>query len=175
MKIGVIGHTQQVDAVKDLPARARLALAEVDLVLHVGNVGSLTFLRSLQDSFGLTFAVYGSQDLDDVKRYLEADTVVEFANRRIGLIFEGGGDQSLRLPSLKRQTIKPETLSEHLLGKFESVDCIVFGSPVGGFNHLHHGTLIFNPGPMFDEQGESGSMGILEITERVMTGRIILV
>lgn len=174
MKIGVIGHTQNLETMDDLPARAKLALAEVDLVLHTGNVGSLAFLRSLQDKFGLTFAVYGHQDSDEVKRYLEPDTVVEFANRRIGMIFAASGsDQTRKLPSLKRQTLTPESLSAGLLAKFKKIDCVVFGNPIRPFNYVYRGTLVFNPGPLIDDRGRKRSMGILEITERAMTGRIV--
>ena len=160
----------------DLPARARLALAEIDLVLHVGNIGSLIFLKSLQDAFALTFAVYGRQDAEEVRRYLEEDKVVEFANRRIGMTFSSRGlEKNVKLPSLKRQSLKPNSLSERLLGKFDRVDCVVFGSPGNAFNHLYQGILVFNPGKIISEDGSKGSMGILEITERSMTGRILSV
>ena len=171
MKIGVISHTQQLETIDDLPARARLALADVDLVLHVGNVGSLSFLRSLQDAYGLTFAIYGSADSDEVKRFLEVDKVVEFANRRIGMVFGvTTGESNLKFPSLKRQTITPDRLSAQLLTHFEKIDCLVFGAPAGPFNYIYQGTLIFNPGPL-----KNGSIGILEITERAMTGRVVAV
>ncbi len=174
MKIGVIGYTHNIKTLNDLPPRARLALTDVDLVLHVGRVGNLTFLRDLQDTFGLTFAIYSDQDPDEVKRYLEADKVVEFANRRIGMTFSvSGTEQNLKLLSLKRQAITPDSLAQQLLAKFENVDCVVFGSPLGSFNHLYKGILVFNPGPIIHEKGDLGSMGILEITERAMTGRIV--
>jgi predicted phosphodiesterase len=174
MRIGVIGHTQQLKTVEDLPPRAQLALAEMDLVLHVGNVGSLTFLRAIQDKFGLTFAVCSSQDSDEVKRYLEAEKVVEFANRRIGMIFETTGlEQVLTLAVLKKPHLTPASLSEQLISEFEDVDCVVFGYPPKPFNYVHNGILVFNPGPLINVDDTAGTMGILEITERVITGRVV--
>jgi putative phosphoesterase len=173
VKIGVIGHTHQLTSVDDLPARAKLALTEVDLVLHVGNVGSLSFLRSLQDAFALTFAVYGQLDNDDVRRYLEADKIVEFANRRIAMLFDPNTVDSSKLRGLKRQTAKPEAVAEQLLTRFDNVDCVLFGCPGKSFSQIYQGILILNPGQITVDNGGNGSMGVLEITERAITGRVL--
>ena len=175
MKIGVISHTRTLATEQDLPAQARLALADVDLVLHTGNVGELTFLKSLQDRFGLTFAVYGQQDSDEAKRFLEADKVVEFANRRIGMVFATPDlDTTRRLPGFKRQSPTNEALAEALSAYFANIDCVLFGHPTKPLNYIHQGILIFNPGPIITPHGTPGSMGILQITDRAMTGRIVL-
>lgn len=173
MKIAVIGHTTHLNRIDDLSPRGQLALAESDLILHVGGIGSLALLKSIQDRFGLLFAVYSQQDPDEIKRYLDADKVIEFANCRIGMIFEADSStQGFSLRSLKRQ-LTPETLSEQLLTIFTDVDCVVFGSPTGTMNHLHHGKLIFNPGKATNNDGSIGTIGILDMTDRSITGRII--
>ena len=176
MKIGVISHTLQVASLNDLPPRAQLGLTDVDLVLHVGNVGRLSFLRELQDRFGLVFAIYGDQDSVDVNRFLDETKVVKFANRKIGMTF---GTQAMeatsRLLRFKRQAPEPtpDVLSEQLLTHFDRLDCLVFGNPQKPFNYLHAGTLIFNPGSLTPQNTQSGTMGILDITDRAITGRII--
>ncbi|RME47256.1 MAG: metallophosphoesterase, partial [Caldilineae bacterium] len=159
MKICVIGHTHHLKTITDFPPRALLALAEADLVLHVGNVGRLTLLRDLENRFGLTFAVYGNQDSEEVRHYLEDEKVVEFANRRIGMTFEGGGR-----PVIKLGTPRPENVAGHLLGRFSDVDCILFGNPPTPFNQVIRGVLVFNPGPVADETGQGGTIGMLDVT-----------
>ncbi|MFQ5575709.1 MAG: metallophosphoesterase family protein [Anaerolineae bacterium] len=175
MKISVIGHTHTLKTLNDLPPRAQLALAEADLILHVGSVGSLTFLRAIQDKFGLTFAVYGRQDPGETRRYLEAQKVVEFANRRIGIVHSGNPSEKnlAPLPGLKRSTPTPAGLAAQLLSQFDAVDCVVFGHPPQPFNYLHRGVLVFNPGPLVTTPGQQGAMGVLDITDRVITGRVV--
>ena len=168
MKICVIGHTHQLKTINDFPPRALLALAEADLVLHAGNVGRLPLLRDIQNQFGLTFAVYGNQDSEEVRHYLEDEKVVEFANRRIGITFEGGGR-----PVIKLGAPRPETIARQLLGRFPDVDCIVFGNPPTPFNQVIRGVLVFNPGPVAGETGQRGSIGLLDVTDRSLTGRIV--
>ncbi|MEM7032842.1 MAG: metallophosphoesterase family protein [Chloroflexota bacterium] len=176
MKIGVIGHTLQVASLQDLPPRARLGLADVDLVLHVGNIGNLSFLRDLQDSFGLVFAVHGDQDSKDVNRYLDSSKVVRFANRKIGITFGHHiPENTTRILPFKRTggDAHPNSLSEQLLSQFETVDCIVFGNPENSLNHVHQGTLIFNPGQLVSSSGQPGTMGLLDVTDKAIMGRII--
>lgn len=173
MKIAIIGHTHQLQTIEQLPARGQLALAEADLILHVGNVGSLALLRAMQDKFGLLFAVYSKQDSDDLKRYFDDEKVVEFANRRIGMVFEAAiATRGFTLPGLKR-AVTPDILCEQLLAKFPGVDCVVFGWPAKPFSYVYRGQLVFNPGPLVQADGASGTMGILDVTERSLAGRII--
>lgn len=173
MKIAIIGHTHQLQSIEQLPARGQLALAEADLILHVGNVGSLALLRAIQDKFGLLFAVYSKQDSDDLKRYFDDEKVVEFANRRIGMVSEAAiARQGFSFPGLKR-TVTPDILCEQLLAKFPGVDCVVFGSPAKPFSYVYRGKLFFNPGAMTGLDGFPGTMGVLDVTDRSLTGRII--
>jgi len=146
-----------------------LALAEADLVLHVGNVGRLPLLRDIQNQFGLTFAVYGSQDSEEVRHYLEDEKVVEFANRRIGITFDGGAGRSV----IKLGAPRPAAIAGQVLGRFSNVDCIVFGHPPTPFSEVIRGVLVFNPGPVVDEGGQKGSIGFLDVTDRSLTGRIV--
>jgi len=174
MKIAVIGHTNSLTTIEELPPRAKLALAEADLILHVGSVGSLTLLKSLHDTFGLMFAVYGKHDPDEVKRYLEARKVVEFANRRLAMVSDAGGTgKGLGLSALKRSALTPSALSEQLLGLFSEVDCVVFGETAEPFNYVHHGIIVLNPGQIVDDSGQGGTMGILDVSHQAITSRLI--
>lgn len=173
MKIAIIGHTHPLQTVDQLPARGQLALAEADLILHVGNVGNLALLRAIQDKFGLLFAICSKQDSSDLRRYLDEEKVVEFANRRIGMVFEAGVTaQGFSLPGLKR-SITPDILSKQLLAKFPGVDCVVFGWPAKPFSYIYQGKLVFNPGALVYADGTPGTMGILDVTDRSLAGRII--
>jgi predicted phosphodiesterase len=173
MKISVIGHTHRLRTVDDLPPRAKLALTESDLLLHVGNVGNFHVFRALEALSGLIFGVCGPQDPGDVKRFLQEKTVVKFAGRRIGLIFNGESTELSLKNVLKRSPPSPDALANRLITEFGDIDCVLFGSPNKPFNYLHRGLLVFNPGPLLREDGSPGSMGLLEITDRVISGRIV--
>jgi len=61
-------------------------------------------------------------------------------------------------------------------GEFEDVDCIVYGHSHYPANHIRQGVLFFNPGTAFDRRHNvSKTVGILEVGEEAITGRIVAV
>lgn len=173
MRISVIAHTRDLARFEDLPPRAQLAMVESDLILHVGNVGKLSFLNALQDHATLTFAVFGKDDSPAVQRYLEQQKVVEFANRRIGMTFALDNTEAGLRAMFRRGNISPLQVAEQALSLFNQVDCVLFGEPAEPFSYIYHGQLVFNPGPLYDSTGRAQSMGMLEISDRAITGRIV--
>ncbi len=86
MKIGVIGDTHIPALSPLLPARVKEAFAGLDILLHAGDICELYVLRELQETYTLTFAVFGEGDSKEVKRYLDERRVVRFGERRVGMI-----------------------------------------------------------------------------------------
>jgi uncharacterized protein len=174
MKIGVIADTHVPRSQRQLPAALTRAFAGVDIILHAGDVCTLDVLRSLQNQFALTMAVHGERDDDDVQHYLESQQVVEFASRRVGLIH---GHQMTATSWWQRLWMGADRLEAAvhagLVGAFEGVDCIVYGHTHQPHVEMHGGVLYFNPGPAAPVDGRRPSVGLLDIGEESLTGRII--
>ena len=175
MKIGVIADTHVPRHQGCLPTKVQRAFAGVDIILHVGDVCTLDVLRQLQNSFTITLAVSGERDDQAVRQYLETRRVVEFANRRIGLI-HGHATQPApwwrRL--LDRGTSRAEeTVRQQVLGAFEGVHCVVYGHTHRPYVKMHGSVLLFNPGPAAPIDGQRPSVGLLDMGGRTIIGRII--
>jgi uncharacterized protein len=64
-------------------------------------------------------------------------------------------------------------LYDYVLGEFSGVDVIVFGHSHEPYIKMHDGVLLFNPGSIVVRNGQPGTMGLLEISDRAIKGRIL--
>jgi len=176
MRIGVIGDTHIPQAMPTLPtARLKEVFKGVDMILHVGDVCNLATLQELQNNFAITHAVAGERDLPEARKYLEQRKVVKFGKRKIGMIHgHRPGDAGLmaRLRRLFKRD-DPEALYQYVLSQFEDVDAIVFGHTHTPYVKSHGGVLLMNPGSAGPVAGAMPSIGLLDVTERAITGRIL--
>lgn len=176
MRIGVISDTHIPDLMDRLPDSMHEVFKELDIILHLGDICLLETLRELQNQFAITFAVHGESDSPEVKQYIpEQKRVVEFGNRRIGMIHGDREEQKGFLKGLKQFLgSKEDDYYAYLLSQFEreGVDCIVFGHTHKPFVKVYKGILLFNPGVAASTSGNRPSVGILEVSERAITGKI---
>ena len=87
--------------------------------------------------------------------------VLQIGRFRIGLIHGWGS---------------PLDLEDRIRREFENVDCIVYGHSHYPANHIREGILFFNPGTACDRRhAGSNTVGILEVGEDAITGRIIAI
>jgi len=181
MKIGVIGDTHIPLLSPVLPARIGEVFRGLDIILHVGDICELYVLEEFQETHTLTFAVHGEDDSEKVQRYLDDRRVVRFGERGVAMIhghqFEE--EQQRARGSLRRffgtQPIYG-SLPEFLIAQFaaeEDVHAVVFGHTHEPYVHMHGGLLLFNPGSALPGPGRRPSVGILEIEERSITGKIV--
>jgi hypothetical protein len=180
MKIGVIADTHIPARQAALPEALKRAFAGVDIILHAGDICSLDVLRELQNQFTITMAVCGEGDDADVRRLLESQKVVELAKRRIGMVHGGPAEPTnwwRRLLGLAaplgdddvRQTVMRAFAGEH--GR--APECIVYGHTHRAYVGRLDGVLLFNPGAAAPFPAGRSSVGILEIAEGAVDGRII--
>lgn len=175
MKIGVIADTHIPDAAPELPFKIRQVFRNMDIILHAGDICDLPTLEELE-AITITMAVSGNRDSDQVRQYVEPSRVVEFANRRIGMIH---GDRSpiVELVALLQSKLsrrpRYQSLYESLPAKFPDVDCIVFGHTHQPYAKMHNGVLLFNPGTTIASRAGRASVGILNVTQKSITGRIV--
>lgn len=154
MKIGVISDTHLAGYSEALKQAIDLHFADVDLVLHAGDITSLSVL----DMFGdrEVKAVRGNMD------YLETGLPqkLEFTLRgiRFGLMHGWGNPYGLR---------------ERLRKEFGEIDCLVYGHTHQAFNETQNGVLYFNPGAASEGffRGKK-TVGILKINGGI-SGQII--
>jgi putative phosphoesterase len=177
MKIGVIGDTHCPTLSPLPPARIAQAFKGLDIILHVGDISELYVLESFQETYTLTFGVYGEDDTPEVRQYLEEKRVVRFGERRVGMIhghqFEA---QSRGRSGLWRIFHPPEpgSMVDFLLEQFaeDEVHAIIFGHTHQPYVKMHEGVLLFNPGAALPGRDRRPTVGVLDVGERSITGKI---
>ncbi|MGQ9626131.1 MAG: YfcE family phosphodiesterase [Anaerolineae bacterium] len=179
MKVGVISDTHIPDITPRLPEKINEIFRDVDIILHTGDITTLDTLHELENLFTITIAVAGESDSEQAKKYLEVaePKVVEFSNRRIGMIHGHRAGQESFFRRLAR-LFRPPSLEDtykYVLCQFEGkkVDCIVFGHTHVPYMKVRNGILLFNPGAVAPSPGTRPSVGILDVGERAISGKII--
>ncbi len=179
MKIGVVADTHIPDLSPVLPVRIAELFKGLDIILHVGDICELSVLREFQETYTLTFAVSGESDHEEVRPYLEEQRVVRFGGRRVGMIHGHQFEQQKgALGSLRRLLgwkPDPDALPAFLLERFaaDDVHAVVFGHTHQPYVRMHGGVLLFNPGSALPGPDRHPSVGILDVGERSITGRIV--
>ncbi len=159
MRIAVVSDTH-LSGPEDLPQGLLRTFAEVDLILHAGDLVQLSVLEELQKVGPKVVAVCGNMDPISVKRTLPDRQIIQAEQFRIGLT-HGRGTPANLMETVKR------------IFKDEQVDCIVYGHSHCPQNEVCEGILYFNPGSLTDKvYAPYNSYGILEIDKK-LTGKII--
>jgi putative phosphoesterase len=177
VKIGVIADTHIPDLMPSLPPGIEEVFRGLDIILHAGDVCRLDILQQLEDGFTITIAVAGERDTSETKRYVEEKKVVRFGNRSIGMIhgdhFKEQAGMWARIKRMLRGESSHESLYRYVLDQFEGVDCIVFGHSHRPYIKVRNGVLLFNPGAVAPTPGMKPSVGILDVGQSTITGRIV--
>ena len=159
MKIGVISDTHLRGPDERLLAIIRKHFNDAELILHAGDLVDLKVLDAFGDKD--VIAVCGNMDTIRAEDEIPPKRVLQIGRFRIGLIHGWGS---------------PLDLEDRIRREFENVDCIVYGHSHCPANHIRDGILFFNPGTPFDRRyGDSRTVGILEVGEDAITGRIIAI
>ena len=180
MKIGIIADTHIPQLSPVLPARIADAFRGLDIILHVGDICELAVLQEFQETYTLTFAVQGDEDSEAVRAYLDEKRVVRFGERRVAMIHGHQGTRERVRSGLRRllgggPAPAAPSLPEVLLDQFaaEEVHAIVFGHTHRPYVRMHGGVLLFNPGAALPGPARQPTVGILDVGERSITGKIV--
>jgi len=175
MRIGVLADTHVPNGSPALPPRALEIFRGVDIILHAGDICTLSVLQQLEP-IAQTFAVAGEQDSPELRKFLQEKQRLEFAKRAIGLVH---GHRAWERDWLTRATLhlsatrRAQMLYAAVLREFADVDAIVFGHSHAPYIKMHGSVLLFNPGSAMPDAGRPGTVGMLEIGTHAMKGRII--
>lgn len=129
MKIGVISDTHLSQPTNKLIRIARDAFSDVPLVLHAGDLTSMSVLDVFSDK--QVISVCGNKDRKPTADFLPEKQVLHINGYRIGLVHGWGSSKGIE---------------DRVMACFDDVHCIVFGHTHRPKNCIYSGILLFNPG-----------------------------
>ena len=144
MRIGVLSDTH-ARTLSEIPERIRVALAEVDMIIHAGDFTERAVLEGLK-GLGEVKAVHGNMDSGDLKKMLPEKELFEINGKKFGLAHGSGG---------------PWGIAGRIREMFGDLDVIIFGHSHEPCNQYIEGSLLFNPGRTRD------SFGLLTINDGI--------
>ena len=157
MKVGVISDTHVPTIVPALPPVIYDIFRGVDLILHAGDIVSLSVLDDLR-AIAPVEAVAGNVDDGEVLARLPFKKVIQLGNYRAGLI---------------HGKFKIDVQKEMIRKEFDHVDLIVYGHSHTPFWGMINGVYFLNPGSPTDKRhAPYNSVAILEVGD-ALTAEII--
>ena len=151
IKVGVLSDTHLRTVTVELKEIYKRQLADIDLLLHAGDVVSTEILEFLSKK--KFHGVHGNMDPLEVRAALPRKRIIEIGPFRVGLIHGWGAASGLE---------------ERIVSEFQGVDVIIYGHSHRPVNHLKGGVLFFNPGTAtgFSSEGRH-TMGFLEVDDMI--------
>ncbi|MFZ0091435.1 MAG: metallophosphoesterase family protein [Solirubrobacteraceae bacterium] len=144
--IAIISDTHLPRGSRRLPAGCVHRLATADLIVHAGDLSTLSLLDELR-SLGPVVAVHGNVDDAAVRAALPATATVTAGGRRIAVVHDAG-------PAARRR--------DRMRRRFPDADAVIFGhSHIPLHERAADGFQIFNPGSPTDRRRQPRyTMGI---------------
>ena len=151
MEIAIISDTHLPRGARRLPAACVERLRGADLILHAGDLSTLTVLRELE-GYGPVAAVHGNVDDAEVRAALPVLASIEAAGVTIAVVHDAGPAKG-RLARLRR--------------RFPDADAVVFGhSHIPLHERAADGFQIFNPGsPTERRRSPAHTMGMASVQD----------
>ena len=163
MRIGVLSDTHIPTRAKYLPAALFDIFAGVELILHAGDLVTMSVVKELE-TIAPVEAVAGNMDpLELVERFGRKKTLT-LAGFRIGLVHGDLGIDRSKTPELALQAFADD-----------HVDAAVFGHIHRPFLQWKNGVLLFNTGSPTDSRREPRtSCGLLTLGKTIEARHIYL-
>lgn len=149
--IGVLSDTHLIEPDKRFREKAEICFADADMILHAGDLTSLTVLDVFAGK--TVHAVHGNMCGPKTRTTLPASRIIEVGNFRIGLIHGAGYRHNIE---------------DKLFDIFAPIDCIVYGHTHNPVCHRYGPTLMVNPGSFT----ATGTYAIIKVDEHSMEGKI---
>jgi putative phosphoesterase len=151
MRVAVLSDTHAPRFWKQCPPAVAEQLREADLILHAGDVCTVSVLDELA-GFAPVRAVLGNNDGPDVARWgAEPTAEFELDGLLVAMVHDSGAAQG-RPARLRRM--------------FPDAALVVFGHSHIPWDHSEQGQRSFNPGSPTDRRRQPrGTMGLLEVAD----------
>ncbi len=158
--IGVISDTH-IPQFKKLPEAVFTHFAEVELIIHAGDLSCLMVIDELE-TLAPVVAVQGNIEYEEVVGKLPIKREVDVGHCRIGIVhILGNSHNRVKMAQLE----------------FPKARVVVYGHSHIPYNQEHKGQLLFNPGSATDRRSQPRcSIGMFHIDDEAQSvrGEIIL-
>jgi putative phosphoesterase len=135
--VAIIADTHLPRGARKIPASCVERLRAADLIVHAGDLTSITVLEELR-RYGRVAAVHGNVDEEALRAALPAQLDLDLAGRRVAVVHDGGR----RMARLQR-----------LRHRFPDAEAVIFGhSHIPLHETDADGFQIFNPGSPTDRR-----------------------
>ena len=152
MKVGVLSDTHVPGAATALPAAVSRVFADVDLILHAGDIVDLAVLEELR-AIAPVEAVAGNMDSLEALQKLSAKKVLSLGRFTVGLI---------------HGKFRIDVQKEMIRKEFGAVDLIVYGHSHTPFWGRVGDVLFLNPGsPTDDRYAPYHSVAVLTVGDEL--------
>lgn len=145
--IGLVSDTHMPERCAAFPPSLSVALENVDLLLHAGDVGELWVLDQLS-AIAPVVAVHGNDDTADAQRERPYQQVITSAGRRLLLCHGHYPDQMEELAARRDDAWAPKLDRRAALGRGVGATIVVFGHTHIPMTLRHNGVLLVNPGAL---------------------------
>ncbi|MDX1776457.1 MAG: metallophosphoesterase family protein [Desulfobulbales bacterium] len=149
--IGAISDTHLIKPDKWFQDKAAACFADADMILHAGDLTSLSVLEVFQGK--TVHAVHGNMCGPNTRTSLPASKIITVGRFRFALIHGAG---------------YMHNIEDKLYDAFAPVDCIVYGHTHQAVCHRYGSTLMVNPGSFTI----TGTYAIIKVDENSMEGGI---
>jgi uncharacterized protein len=159
-KIGVLSDTHITDPDKGFMAMVERHLKDADIIVHAGDMVTLSVLDPLFSMGKEVVAVCGNMDYADVRRTYPVSRTIMVEDIRIGIIHGWGSPNGIR-------TRIRESFDKN-------IDAVIYGHTHQAFSAKESGIFFFNPGSPTDSRfTTSRSMGIITVDKHMIRGEIV--
>ena len=149
--IGVISDTHLIEPNKWFREKALLCFADADIILHAGDLTSLSVLDIFSGK--TVHAVHGNMCGPKTRETLPSSKIIDAGNFRIALVHGVGF-----MPNIE----------DRLFDAFAPIDCIVYGHTHKPVCRRYGPTLMVNPGSFTI----TGTYGIITVEDKSIKGKI---
>jgi len=151
LRLAIISDTHMPRGARRLPDACVERLADADLILHAGDVMTLSVLREIEAIGPPVLAVHGNVDDAEVRARLPDERVVEAEGARIAMTHDAGPRKG-RLARMRR--------------RFPDADALVFGHSHMPLHEEAQGFQIFIPGsPTERRRSPEHTMGLAHVEQ----------
>ena len=160
MRVVVLADTHAPRRWRVCPPRVAEQLRGADLILHAGDVCTVSVLAELAE-YAPVVAVLGNNDEPDVAAWGAAETAeLDLEGLSVAMVHDSGATTG-RLVRMRR--------------RFPAADLVVFGHSHIPLDESGPALRIFNPGSPTDRRRQpQGTLGVLQIDSGRLTGASIV-
>jgi uncharacterized protein len=160
LRVAVVSDTHAPRFWKSMPAAVAEQLADVDVIMHAGDVCTPNVLDELA-AFAPVHVVLGNNDGPDVAAWGAPETLeLELDGVRVAMIHDSGSKESRAIRMRER---------------FPDADLVVFGHSHIPWDTEQDGQRLFNPGSPTDKRRQPrGTLGRLVIDDGTLVSANIV-